>query len=143
MPLNIPNISQPSSQTFEGIPDGMNTALPPQEIQDTEARYIQDILLDYPGLVRRRGPVIPATGFPTFSTKLSGIAHALNPQGSSRLCVMHGDSSNGYAGMVNSAFTGFTDYAWNGALPASPPTTPYRIVDSKASLNGGTWIGTS
>lgn len=143
MPLNLQNITQPSSQTFEGIPDGMNTALPPQEIQDTEARYLQDILLDYPGLVRRRGPVQAATGFPTFSTKISGIAHALNPQGNSRLCVMHGDGSNGYAGMLADDFTSFTDYAWNGALPTSPPTTPYRIVDSKAALNGGTFIGTS
>jgi hypothetical protein len=143
MPLNLTNITQPSSQTFEGIPDGMNTALPPQEIQDTEARYLQDILLDYPGLVRRRGPVQAASGFPTFSTKISGIAHALNPQGQSRLCVMHGDTSNGYAGMVNSTFTGFTDYTWNGALPTAPTANPYRIVDTKAALNGGTFIGTS
>lgn len=143
MPLNLGNIIQPSSQTFEGIPDGMNTALPPQEIQDTEARYLQDILLDYPGLVRRRGPLQAASGFPTFSTKISGIAHALNPAGNSRVVVMHGDNSNGYAGMVNSTFTGYTDFPWNGALPATPPGNPYRIVDSKAALNGGTFIGTS
>lgn len=143
MPLNLQNIIEPSAQTFEGIPDGMNTALPPQEIQDTEARYLQDILLDYPGLVRRRGPVIPATSFPTFSTKISGIAHALNPAGNSRLCVMHGDGSNGYAGMLSSDFTTYTDYAWSGALPTAPPSAPYRIVDAKPALNGGTFIGTS
>lgn len=143
MPLNLQNIIQPSSQTFEGIPDGMNTALPPQEIQDTEARYLQDILLDYPGLIRRRGPVKAATGFPTFATKISGIAHALDPTGASRLAVLHGDDSNGYAGMVSSDFTTYTDFGWNGAFPSAPPTTPYRIVDAKSSLNGGTWIGTS
>ena len=39
-------------------PGGMNTALAPQEIDDTEDRYIQDAFVDLPGIQRRRGPVV-------------------------------------------------------------------------------------
>lgn len=144
MPINVGQIIPLSTQTIDGIPDGMNLALPGQEIQDSEARYLQDILLDYPGLIRRRGPVQGASGFPTFSTyKLSGIAHTLDPNGNSRIVVMRGDNSNGFATVLSSNFSSSFDFAWPGALPTAPSANPYRMVDAKAALNGGTWIGTS
>jgi hypothetical protein len=53
----------PLTQQFPPAPGGMNTALAGQEIDDTEAQYLQDILLDRPGLARRRGPVTVDASF--------------------------------------------------------------------------------
>lgn len=145
MPINIKTFTPVSIQTYEGVPDGMNLALPGQEIQDTEAMYLQDILLDYPGLVRRRGPVQAASGFPVFTTyKTSGIATSLDPNGNTRLAVLRGDTSNAFAALLSSDFTSIsTDFALPGSLPTAPTANPYRVVDAKAALNKGTWIGTT
>jgi hypothetical protein len=70
------------TETFEGTPGGMNLALPQQELDDTEARYIQDGLVDYPR------PDAPARSRPQGhghrrpDAEGSGLALTLNPQGS-------------------------------------------------------------
>ncbi|HEY6018703.1 MAG TPA: hypothetical protein VIY48_02080 [Candidatus Paceibacterota bacterium] len=132
-----------TTETFEGTPGGMNLALPAQEIEDVECEYAQDILFDKPGLIRRRGPVLAAAGFATTPTPATGLVHTLDPNGNSRLLALYGDTVNGYAGLYSSDYTTIYAYPWNGAFPTAPPTNPYRIVDSKAALTGGTWIGTS
>jgi hypothetical protein len=60
------------TETFEGTPGGMNLALPQQELDDTEARYIQDGLVDYPGLTRRRGPSARSRASPTSRARARG-----------------------------------------------------------------------
>ena len=139
------NVGGPSTTTFEGIPEGMNVALPGQELDDTSARYLQDILLDQPGFIRRRGPITNSSeGFPSTAYKGVGIASTLNPQGNVRLGILNGDTTHGQFSILNSALTGFNaNIPWNGALPSSPPTNPYPLVDVKAALNSGMWIGTS
>lgn len=133
-----------STQTFEGVPGGMNLALPANEIQDTEARYLQDILLDYPGLVRRRGPLTSPEGFATLTRNATGLIYTLDPAGSNRMAVLTGDNSNGYVDLLDPTFTSIkSSFPWNGALPVSPPTNPYRLYDAKGTITGGTWIGTS
>lgn len=133
-----------SVQTFEGVPGGMNVALPANEIQDTEARYLQDILLDYPGLVRRRGPLTSPEGFATLTRQGTGLVYTLDPSGANRLGILTGDNSNGYFDILDPTFTSVkTSFPWNGALPTTPPDHPYRFVDSKGALTGGAWIGTS
>lgn len=133
-----------STQTFEGVPGGMNLALPANEIQDTEARYLQDILLDYPGLVRRRGPLTSPEGFATLARNASGLVYTLDPSGANRLAVLTGDNANGFLDILDPTFTTVkSSFPWNGAMPVSPPNNPYRFVDAKGGLTGGVWIGTS
>lgn len=135
----------PSTQTFEGLASGMNVALPPQELEDTAARYLQDILLDQPGLIRRRGPLTNvAQNFPNTAFKASGVAYTLDPLGNNRLGILNGDTSHGQFSMLNSAFTAINgNKTWNGFLPTAPPNNPYYLTDIKAALNNGMWIGTS
>lgn len=139
------NTGGPSSTTFDGIPMGMNLALPPQEIDDISARYMQDILLDKPGILRRRGPLTNAVeAFPDMPYPASGMAFTLDPQGNNRLAVLNGDTSHGQLSLLNSNLNGISGtYTWNGFLPTAPPTNPYTLVDAKAGLTNGLWIGTS
>src|SRR3954465_14016179 len=90
------NTGGPSAQTFDGIPLGMNLAVPAQEIDDNAARYMQDIILDKPGIIRRRGPLTNDTeAFPDMPFKASGMAFTLDPQGNNRLAVLNGDTTHG------------------------------------------------
>lgn len=134
-----------STQTFDGLPQGMNLALPPQEIDDTAARYLQDILVDKPGILRRRGPLINSTeGFPSTTYKGSGIVFTRDPQGNNRFGILNGDTSHGQLSFLNAAMTAVNaNYTWNGNFPAAPPTSPYYLVDAKSALTDGLWIGTS
>lgn len=128
------------TQTFDGLPSGMNLALPAHQLADTEAQYLQDTILDLPGLVRRRGPVRPISGFPTFTKKASGITGTISPAGTYRVGILSGDGSTGRFEMIDDTFSAVgATYTWNGLLPQSP----YYIVDSKPALNGGVCIGTS
>src|SRR5438105_15883702 len=113
------------TQTFEGMPDGMNVALPANQIGDTEARYIQDCLLHLPGDVIRRGPVAAILGLPVFPTPLTGIVQTLDPSGANRLGVLRGDNANGVLSALSAALMSYVDLLWNGALPSSPPTNHY------------------
>lgn len=127
------------AQTFDAIPSGMNLAQPAHGLDDTEARYLQDVLLDYPGLVRRRGPVQAASGFPTFTKKASGIVGTINPAGSYRIGVLDGDASNGNFQALSDDFSSATAIAWAHNLA----NAPYPIVDAKPALLGGALVGTS
>jgi hypothetical protein len=134
------------TETFEGSPGGMNVALPASEIDDTEARYIQDGLVDYPGLTRRRGPLRKVTGIATLTRKGSGLAMTLNPQGIDKYGVLNGDNANGYFSVLSDDVTSVAaDLAWPHPLPTNPPAAgqQYRNVDIKPALNGGAWIGVS
>jgi hypothetical protein len=134
-----------TTQTFDGLPGGMNMTLPAQEIDDTEARYLQDVLLDQPGLTRRRGPLAaPAGVAAVFTRKATALISALNPQGAFRLAALTGDVANGFLSVFDSAFATLTDLTWPHPLPTSPGTgASYRITDAKPALKGGSWIGVS
>jgi hypothetical protein len=133
-----------TTQTFEGLPGGMNLALPAQELDDTEARYLQDVLVDKPGLTRRRGPIAPVGGIAALTRKGTAMASALNPQGSARFAVLTGDASNGFLTVYDGTLATTVDLAWPHPLPSSPSSgAPYRIADVKPALRGGAWIGVS
>jgi hypothetical protein len=124
----------------------MNLALPASELDDTEAQYIQDGLVDYPGLTRRRGPLRKVTGIANLTRKGSGLAMTLNPQGIDKYGVLNGDNSNGYFSVLSDDVTAVqADLVWPHPLPTTPltPGQQYRNVDIKPSLNGGAWIGVS
>ena len=140
MPTNV------VSETFEGTPAGSNLALPAQELDDSEARLIQDALLDYPGLTRRRGPVSGVVGVPTLPNPGTGLVMTLNPQGQARFGVLQGTSGSGLFSVLtddNSAVA--ADLAWPFGLPTNPAVAgqSYSIVDAKPALIGGLMIGVS
>lgn len=132
------------TQTYEGAPGGMNLFLPPQELDDTEVRYAQDVLFDIPGLLRQRGPISPIAGFASTAKPATGLVQTLNPNGAARFAVLYGDNSNGNLALYNSTLSSKVDVPWNGVLPTLPGSgQAYRMVDSKSALIGGSLIGTS
>lgn len=131
------------TETLPGMPGGMNLALPAQELDDTEGRYIQDGLVDLPGVVRSRGPVQAASGVARATNPGTALLVCADPVGTGKFAVLHGTASNGYLGALDSARTVMTDLAWAHPLPSSPPSSPFKIVDSKPAAQGGAWVGVS
>lgn len=124
----------------------MNVAYAPQEIDDTEARYIQDALLDLPGVMRRRGPIQRVASMVKLPRFASGLAVTVNPRGNSRYAALTGDSVNGYLTVFSDDRLSTVDLAWPHALPTDPvgaEATKFRLVDTKPSIGGGAWIGTA
>lgn len=133
-----------TTETFDGMPGGMNLALPPQELDDTEARYLQDVLVDQPGLTRRRGPVVGVSGIAALTRKGTDLVAALNPQGSARFAVLTGDNSNGYFTAYDATLASIVDLAWPHALPTNPGGgLSYRQTSVRPALRGGAWVGVS
>lgn len=128
------------AQTFNGTPDGMNMAVPPHEIDDTQARILVDFLVDQPGITRQRGPVEGVLGIPALPRKGSGLFSTLNPQGVAKFAALTGDATHGYFSLLNDAENAWIDLAWPFAVPA---VSPYKVVDAKAALGGGLLIGVS
>lgn len=135
------------TETYEGSPDGMNLAQPAHALSPTQARYIQDGLLDHPGLTRRRGPVKKVAATSAMVDKASGIVHTLNPAGASRIALLAGTTSSGYLNFLNDNYSpgsaSSITRALNVYLPGSPPSNPYKLVDIKQARGGGALIGVS
>ena len=109
------------TETFEGVPGGMNLANPAQELDDTEARYLQDVLLDYPGLTRRRGPVTPLSAA-TFSDKMSDFFFTFDPAGTVRIGALSGDNTKGNFEAIQADLSAKNQIPWGQNLPANPPS---------------------
>lgn len=134
------------TEEFPPAPGGMNTAFSGQEIDDTEAQYLQDILLDKPGVARRRGPLRHATGWAFLPRKASGLAIAIDPQGNDRYAALTGTNSTGFLSVWSADKATITDVTWPHALPTDPfgsAATRFRAHSSMPALGGGTWIGTA
>lgn len=134
------------TQTFPPAPGGINVALAPQEIDDTEARYLQDILLDYPGLARRRGPVKPTASIASLPRPGTGFATTIDPAGTSRFAALTGTAGNGYLTVWSADLTSTVDVTWPFPLPTDPTSaaaTRYRLHSAIPALGGGTWIGSA
>jgi hypothetical protein len=128
------------SQTFDGLVSGVNLAAPAHTIDDTQARYIQDFLLDRPGLLVRRGPIREAVGFPAFTEKATGISGTINPVGGYRLAILSGDDASGNIEFLSSTFSAVDGtLAWGSTLPDNP----YKLFDSKPAMGGGVCLGTA
>ena len=126
------------AQTFDGTPDGMNMAIPPHQIADSQARMLVDFLVDQPGITRQRGPITGVVGVPALPRKGSGLFSTLNPQGAAKFAALTGDSTHGYFSVLNDAGNAWIDLAWPFNIPA---VSPYKLVDAKPALGGGMLIG--
>src|SRR5690348_13505988 len=124
---------------LEGFPDGVNLAQELHELKDTEARYLQDVLVYKPGIMPRRGPVQARSGAVSFTDRAIGIVTAQNPLGAHRVAVIHGDGSNAYFGILSTDYTTKTDISLGFALS----TSLSYLVDIKPALNGAAFVGIS
>lgn len=123
----------------EGFEDGMNVAFPAHEIKDSQARYLQDVLIHQAGITDRRGPVDPIPGVVTFTTKIVGIAQTIAPDGAVRIGVLHLNGGTLTLGILSSDFASKTDITLGTGFTYDPAP----IIDCKPMLNGGTSIGAS
>lgn len=123
--------------TWDGFPDGMNVAIPAQEIRDSQGRYLQDVWVFRTSFTDRRGPLTAVTGVLTLTGKIVGAAWTLDPAGTVRIAVFHVTAGVLSMGILSADFTTKVDFA----LPGSWSTSPYPIFDAKPRLNGGSMIG--
>ncbi len=134
------------NQYTPGVPTGMNTALPAHVIADNEASYMQDILINTPGLTNRRGPSKPVIVNPTsfcfqVPDKLVGICQATTPDGITRAAFVRRDTATNflYFDIMNDDYVlSTTTLILNNSYLS---TDPYPIFDAKPASNGATMIG--
>lgn len=128
--------------TFDGAPAGSNVARPAHEIDDSQARYIQDGFVDQPGIIRQRGVVIGAATIPAFGSTRTGVglAHAKQPDGTSRVALLNENVTNAKITVFASNLGTFTDLPWGSS---GFHANPYEIIDTKPALGGGAVIGSS
>lgn len=127
------------AQTFEGTPGGINMALPPHEIDDSQARILVDFLVDKPGITRQRGPVQSIATTPALPRHGVGLLSTLDPQGTPRYAALTGDSGSGKFTVLSADGTTWTDLTWPFNLPSASGT--YYLVDAKPALGGGLLVG--
>lgn len=127
-------------QTYQGAPDGVNLALPSDEILETQARYIQDGLVDKPGLIRRRGPIRNASGVSALTRAAWGMVTTRDPTGAIRYAVLNGTTVNAKISFLSADLTSISaEFGW----PQGYSMAPAPIVRTSPSLSGGVWIGTA
>ena len=134
------------TQDYPPSPGGMNVAQAGQEIDDTEARYLQDILLDYAGLARRRGPVKALSTVALLPRPATNLVSTIDPIGATKFAALTGTAANGYLTVWNTALTTTQDVPWAFALPTTPETSAalaYRFSSVTPALTGGSFIGTA
>lgn len=132
------------AKTYQGIQGGMNQAVPQHEIPDGQASYMQDIILNLPGIIKRRGPLTKVSGSATVPFRAVGIASVQNPAGVFKILVMGGGASTANLYFYNTALSSTTAYSMpaTGGLTAFK-TNPRSLVDAKPALSQGAIIGTS
>jgi len=131
-------------QDLVAWPEGMNLQAKPWAIEPTQARYLQDILLDKEEVAYMRGPIIPGTNptFPTFATKAIGIVSTQDPNDIWRIGVLTGDSTHAYLQALNTAYTSATQLTFDvGGTLFFKDTKDYRYATSPY-MKGGVLIGT-
>ncbi len=134
------------TQDYPPAPAGMNVAQAPQEIDDSEARYLQDILLDFAGIARRRGPVQALSTVAALPRPGTNLVTTIDPAGTSRFAALTGTAANGYLTVWNAALSATSDLTWAFALPTDPvgaAATAYRLSSATPAMHGGSFIGTA
>jgi len=124
-------------------PDGMNLQAKPWAIEPTQARYLQDILLDKEEVAYMRGPVTPGSGFPTFSTRAIGIVSVQDPNDRWRIGVLTGDDTHAYLQALNTSYNGATQLTYDeGATNLFFKTDKMYRYATSPHMKGGVIIGT-
>jgi hypothetical protein len=129
-------------------PDGMNLQAKPWAIEPTQARYLQDILLDKEEIAYMRGVVKQSTSpttLPTSSKQAIGIVATLDPADRWRVGLLTGDTTAGHAYLeaTNLGFTSLTRLTFDvGGTLTFKDTLRYRYSQG-SFMKGGVLIGVS
>jgi hypothetical protein len=139
------------TQTIPPFPGGMNVEQKPWAIEDDQARYLQDAILDEPMVLKRRGPIRTATNSAAaaFSTAIAnagiGIVSAISPGDVFRIAVLNGTASAGSAKLsvfdTNYTTVQTSDWGAAGHINTFDPAKRYNYLASPHPW-GGTLIGT-
>lgn len=124
------------SYQSDNISGGINQSKSAQNIEENECVFLQDLILDTPGVARQRGPVAQSSGTPTYSGKAIGIVNTVDPAGTQQIAVLHGTSTPRF-GVVSGSSS--VDIPWEHNFS----TSPHTIVDYRSALSGGIFVGTS
>lgn len=129
---------------YEGVPDGSMLSVPPHQIPDTAARYIQDGIIRGDAFTLMRGPVRAASGIGAElgGTRAVGIVQTIDPAGNTRVAMLSNVAAGANVELapLNDAFS---DLTFDGTQTLSDPGGAYPIVHSSPALGGGVWIGVS
>src|SRR5690348_13465432 len=121
------------TQTFQSIPLGINQSVPPHMIPDTQARWVQDLLLDKVGEARQRGPVKATSNITaTNAGRPQGFMSVIAPDGTLRLGVLSGTGTPALK-MLNAGFSSILSTDWGSSSWASAPP----IYQANPALKGG------
>lgn len=124
-------------------PEGMNLQVKPWAIEPTQARYLQDILLDKEEVAYMRGPVRAGLTptLPSIADKSIGIVATQDPQDVWRVGVLAGDAANSRLYALNTAFTSATSLTFDiGGTLFFDPAKTYRY-STAPHMKGGVIIG--
>lgn len=131
-------ISTMATKTFEGLSAGINQALPAHEIPDNAAVWMQDIILNIPGIVRMRGPLQQTADITASITSPPQGAHQATIQdGTVRMAFLAGRGTP-RLNFISPDNTSTNNLTWPGSWAVKDP-----VFDSKPALGGGTFIGAS
>lgn len=130
------------TKTFEGLSAGINQALRPHDIPDNAAVWLQDIILDVPGIIRRRGPLTKVASSPTITVLPWGAISVLGPDNTYRTAFLSEGASENQLNYVSSDGLSYaSDEVTASGRRWSSSHGP--IYDAKPLLNGGSLIGWS
>ena len=128
-----------ATETFHGLPLGINQAQPPHETPDTSARWIQDALLDRAGEVRQRGPITEVASIATSIAEVpQGMVQTVVDDGSIRVGFLTGTATPQFQ-LLSKALSSVKTYDWGSEDWSSQAP----IYAARAALGGGMLIGTA
>lgn len=143
--------------TAEGALKGMCLSVAPQELVDQEAAYLQDVVLNQPGFVTRRGPLnnMISMGAHLSGRQPQGICSCYDPMGNFRYMVLYTklnvNSSSAYdlcGAVYDSSFTFLghgilcpaSEQPVSSVFPNGSFGTPGLLVNTSPSIDGGVII---
>lgn len=126
--------------SFAGLPHGMITAEPKYELPDTAGFYLQDALVDKPGIIRQRGPVSQVASMVAFTNPIVGLVSCYDPSGTFQVAALEQvNATTAFLSVLSSNFASKTQIP----LPSGLSSSPYALVSTSQRLQGGVFIGVS
>lgn len=139
MPLETENVPL--------APEGMNVVERPWTIPNGQARWLQDVVLDKPNLVRRRGPVKKAKNaagadFATITDYVIGIVATERPDELWKVALLAGDADEAHLTIFSSDYTSTSETDISAASTLNFNSTLRYNYNQSPHPWGGVFVGT-
>lgn len=129
------------TKTFDSWPLGSALASTPDEINLGYARYIQDAVLDQPGITRQRGPVTELQAGSS-GRRVVGLTGTYDSAGNYRALLIDTNGTNIGFNFINSPWTSIaTTITFAPTGITIPVSGAAWMFDSKPAVGGGVVIG--